>query len=355
MGQKPTIAIVGPGRLGSALALGLKRAGYRISEIVPGNSRASRRKARALAKQVRAKVVEAGSRLDGELIWFSVPDREIARAARQLAERTDWRGKTALHSSGALASDELRALRLRGAAVASVHPLMTFVQRSIPSLNGVPFALEGDPAAVRVARRIVGDLDAEAFRISRSRKMAYHAWGAFASPLLIALLVTGEKVARAAGLSTAEARRKMLPILRQTLANYAKLGPAEAFSGPFVRGDAPVVRRHLRVLTKVPEARAVYLALARAGLRSLPAGNRRELEKALKKQGAEWSVVSRRPKSTGGRRSKNQACRSGVFFGMDGGFDSADDRRPMTDDCLRYRGPSTPQLLRFAKKLLRSG
>jgi predicted short-subunit dehydrogenase-like oxidoreductase (DUF2520 family) len=283
MVRKPRIAIVGPGRLGSALALELKRAGYRISEIVSSNSGASRRKARALAKQVQAKVAEAGSRLDGELVWFCVPDREIARAARQLAEGADWRGRIALHSSGALASDELHVLRRRGAAVASVHPLMTFVQRSIPSLNGVPFALEGDRAAVRMARRIVRDLGAEVFRISRNNKMAYHAWGAFASPLVIALLVTAEKVAQAAGLSTAEARKKALPILRQTLANYAKLGPAEAFSGPIVRGDAQVVRQHLKVLKNVPEAKAVYTALARAGLRYLPAGNRRALEKVLKK------------------------------------------------------------------------
>jgi predicted short-subunit dehydrogenase-like oxidoreductase (DUF2520 family) len=283
MGQKPTIAIVGPGRLGSALALELKRAGYRISEIVSGNSSASRRKARGLAKQVRTKVAAAGSRLDGELVWFCVPDREIARAARQLAEGTDWRGRIALHSSGALASDELHALRLRGAAVASVHPLMTFVPRSIPSLNGVPFALEGDRTAVRMARRIVRDLGAESFAISRNRKTAYHAWGAFTSPLLIALLVTGEKVARAAGLSTAQARRKALPILRQTLANYERLGPAGAFSGPIVRGDAQVVRQHLKELKKVSRAREVYGALARAGLQYLPARNRAELEKVFKK------------------------------------------------------------------------
>lgn len=283
MAFKPRIAIVGPGRLGSALALELRRAGYHISEIVFGGSSASRRKARALAKLVQARATGARSRLDGDLVWFSVPDREIARAARRLAQVVDWKGKTALHSSGALSSDELRGLRLRGASVASLHPLMTFVQRSVPSLKNVPFALEGDSAAVRVARRIVRDLDAEVFSISRNKKIAYHAWGAFTSPLLIALLVTGEKVARAAGLSTAEARRKMLPIVRQTLANYAEFGPAGAFSGPMVRGDALVVRQHLKELNKIPEARAVYAALARAGLRYLPARNGEQLEKQLRK------------------------------------------------------------------------
>jgi len=189
----------------------LRRAEYSISEIVSGNSSTSRRKARALAKLAHSRTASAGGRLHGDLVWFCVPDREIARAARQLADAADWQGKVALHSSGALGSDELRGLRLRGAAVASVHPLMTFVLRSVPTLKGVPFALEGDPAAVTAARRIVRDLGAEAFPISKSRKMAYHAWGAFTSPLLIALLVTAESVARAAGLSTAGARGRRCP------------------------------------------------------------------------------------------------------------------------------------------------
>ncbi len=281
MVRKPSIAIVGPGRLGSALAVELGRAGYRVSEIVSGNSVASRRKARALARQVRATWRAAGTRFDADVIWLCVPDREIARAAQQLAEVADWKGKIALHSSGALGSDELRELRRRGAAVASVHPLMTFVSRSVPSLKGVPFALEGDALALRVAGRIVRDLGGESFSISKNKKLAYHAWGAFLAPLLVSLLVTGEQVARAAGLSNAAARRKMLPIVRQTLANYAKLGPAGAFSGPLVRGDAAVVRGHLKELRKISEAGEVYVALARAALRYLPAGNREELERLL--------------------------------------------------------------------------
>ncbi len=283
MAAKPRIAIVGPGRLGSALALELTRARYRVSAIVSGDSGASRQKARALARRVSARWSAPGKPFDADLVWLCVPDREIARSARQLATLVEWKGKIALHSSGALASDELRVLRRRGVEVASVHPLMTFVQGEVPSLKGVPFALEGDPGALRVAHRIVRDLGGEGFSISKRRKLAYHAWGAFASPLLIALLVTGEKVARVAGLSTTEARRKMMPILRQTLANYAKLGPAGAFSGPIVRGDAQVVRQHLRELKKIPGAADVYAALARVALRYLPAGNRKELEQLLRK------------------------------------------------------------------------
>jgi len=104
----------------------------------------------------------------------------------------------------------------------------------------------------------------------------------FASPLLIALLAATERVAGAAGVSRKAPRGRMLPILKQTLDNYARLGAAGSFSGPIARGDVATVRKHLQVLLEVPEAREIYVALARAALRDLPAKNRTVLEKILK-------------------------------------------------------------------------
>jgi predicted short-subunit dehydrogenase-like oxidoreductase (DUF2520 family) len=282
MAVKPQIAIVGPGRLGTALALALRRAGYRLGEVVSRSTRAGPRPARDLGLARARAATRKTAQLDAELVWFCVPDREIAAAARELAPATTWKGKFAFHSSGALASDELNALRRRGAAVASVHPMMTFVRGSTPSLQAVPFGVEGDAAAVQVARRVVEDLGGEMFTIRKPNKAAYHAWGTFASPLLVAALVAAEQVARAAGVSAAEARKKMLPMVRQTLANYARLGPASAFSGPIVRGDAAIVRQHLRVLNQVPRAKQVYVGLARAALRYLPVRNRKQIEKVLR-------------------------------------------------------------------------
>ena len=277
MAAKLRIAIVGPGRLGSALAIELQRAGYRISEVV------SRREAGALARKLLAHAADLRSAvLDADLVWFCVPDREIAAAAQALAVKTAWKRKIVFHSSGALTSDELDVLRRRGASVAAVHPMMTFVRGTVPSLRAVPFAIEGDATAVQVARGIVRRLGGDPFNIRAKNKVAYHTWGAFASPLLVALLVSAEQVARKAGLKADEARRRMLPILRQTIENYARFGPAGAFSGPLVRGDAEVVRKHLQALREIPEAREVYLALARVAIQHLPVQQRRRLQQALR-------------------------------------------------------------------------
>jgi predicted short-subunit dehydrogenase-like oxidoreductase (DUF2520 family) len=187
----------------------------------------------------------------------------------------------ALHSSGALTSDELGALRGRGAAVVSVHPLMTFVPGSRPSFARVPFAIEGDAEAVRVVRRMVKDLGGMVHPIRKQDKPAYHAWGTFASPLFTALLATTEQVALLAGVRPKQARRRMIPILMQTLANYAALGAAGAFSGPIVRGDVATVKRHLRVLRGLPAGREVYSDLVRAALQYLPAKNKSTLKRLL--------------------------------------------------------------------------
>jgi predicted short-subunit dehydrogenase-like oxidoreductase (DUF2520 family) len=279
--HRPRIAMVGAGKLGAALAISLRGAGYSISEIVSRDREGSQRKAQALARRVgtgAATLQTAALRAD--LVWFCVLDREIEKCARLLAAR-EWEGKIAVHSSGAMTSDDLSVLRNRGARVASAHPMMTFVEGVTPALKGVGFAIEGDRQAVQTISKIVRRLGGESFSIAAKDKALYHAWGTFLSPLLTALLAAGERVAQSAGVPSNRARRWMLPILRQTVENYAKQGGARGFSGPIIRGDAATIRKHLKVLQKLPLAREVYVALARSALRTLPIRHAKELKALL--------------------------------------------------------------------------
>ena len=281
--RRPSVALVGPGNLGTALALTLAGAGYPVKFVVIKPSRARDRGVTGLAKRIKAQVVVLGSqRLDSNIVWLTVPDDSIAAVARALAIAQDWKGKYVFHSSGALTSDELASLRKRGARVASAHPMMTFVRGAAPEMAGVSFALEGDAAAVRMARTVVENLGARAFVIKKENKVLYHAFGSFASPLVIALMASMEHVGKAAGIRRQDIKMVILPLLSQTLQNYLKRDAASAFSGPLVRGDVATVRKHMSELKKLPEARAVYLALAKASLKSLPVNNQKALERELR-------------------------------------------------------------------------
>jgi predicted short-subunit dehydrogenase-like oxidoreductase (DUF2520 family) len=287
---KPTVSIVGAGSLASFLAVALHDAGFAVTEIIARDSPRSRSlaRARALARKVGGREVLAKSAtLDANLLWLCVPDREIGGVAAELAQLLKASKQNnvrfVFHSSGALLGSELDPLRKVGVSVASVHPLMTFVAGSRPLLCDVPFAIEGDETAAKFARQIVRKLGGESFVLPASRKAIYHAWATMASPLLIAFLVTMEEAARAAGLGREEARRKSLPIIRQTLENYSRLGPAKSFSGPFIRGDAETVRKHLALLTNFSRVRKVYIALTESALHGLPVKNRQAIGKLLRK------------------------------------------------------------------------
>ncbi len=236
----------------------------------------SRRRAAALARRLGATVVSfERAALTAKVTWLSVSDAAIGDCAGLLAvRRKSWKGCVVLHSSGALSSDALSQLSARGASVASLHPMMTFVRRSVPLLAGVGFAAEGMPVALGVTRKFVRDLGGRWFAISRAAKPLYHAWGAFASPLLIMELAQAEAVARAAGIGRRQARQIMEPIVRRTIDNYFAHGAAAAFSGPLVRGDVATIAKHLAQLKRVPAAREVYRALARSALSALPVGRK---------------------------------------------------------------------------------
>ena len=281
-GKKLANHLIGPGRLGSALAVNLRRAGWKVQSLfVRPGKRVPARVAR-LACEVGAKV----SRFDhapipAGLVWITVPDDSIASVAAQLADQQPWEGRIVFHCSGALSSDVLEPLRAKGAMVAAVHPVMTFAANTAPNLKGVAFGVEGDTAAVRLAKRIVRHVGGVPIEIRKENKVLYHAFGAFASPMLIALMAALEDVGTAAGFESKQMKTIAGPLLRQTLENYLERDAAAAFTGPFVRGDVEVIEKHLKALQELPLARDAYLALANVALEKLPVKNQAPLKKVV--------------------------------------------------------------------------
>ncbi|HWC18450.1 MAG TPA: Rossmann-like and DUF2520 domain-containing protein [Terriglobales bacterium] len=279
--KKPDIAIIGAGTLASALARALQQCGHGVSEIVSRDNADSLRCASALARRVKASAATLKqAKFSAEILWICVPDDAIAEVAQKLASR-NWSAKVIVHSSGALGSDILNVLKQRGAEIGSAHPLMTFVNASMPDFTNVPFALEGDPKAITLLGAIARTLGGKPFRIRADFKPAYHAFGFFSSPAIASLIAAAQAVGKLAGLDAKRARELMEPIVRQTIDNCFATSPQEAFSGPLRRGDVETIRKHMRALEAEPELLEFYRALARVALRHLPVAKANEVREVL--------------------------------------------------------------------------
>jgi predicted short-subunit dehydrogenase-like oxidoreductase (DUF2520 family) len=268
-----TVSIIGAGRLGTALGLALRARGYSIQAVV-ARRMAQSTKAKRLVEGVE--VALTASQLDqlppSNLILIATPDDAIDKVANNLAQM--WSGSssgcTVLHTSGALSSHVLSPLAKAGFATGSLHPLISVSEPSsgAASLDGAFYCLEGQPAALRVSRRLVKDLGGRAFSIEADQKALYHAAAVMASGHVTALFDLAAELLAKCGPERAIARKVLLPLLESTWKNLLVSAPAEALTGTFARGDEATVAKHLAALKQSgePGAAEIYRLL---GMRSL--------------------------------------------------------------------------------------
>src|SRR5262249_40952472 len=205
-------------------------------------------------------------------ILIATPDSVISPLAEQMARLAadEWKGKTVLHTSGAVGSSALEPLRARGASVGSMHPLQTFSGIGVPPLEGRVFAIEGDPGAIRLARQMVHSLGGYILQLPASGKAAYHAAASMAAGHVLAILEAATNTMMSLGMKRRDAVRALLPPTRQVLDNFERVGARAAWTGPLAREDYDVIASHLSALRKLPvEYAGTYGQLNRLAARVL--------------------------------------------------------------------------------------
>jgi predicted short-subunit dehydrogenase-like oxidoreductase (DUF2520 family) len=293
-----SLTIVGAGRVGRALGRRLHELGWKIETVVTRSDASARRAVRfigagtphgGLTRQV----------LNCSVILIATPDSAVRGVAEELArigaEELD--GKIVLHTSGVLDASALDALRAFGAAVGSMHPLQSFSGVGVPPLEGKVFAIEGDAAAVRKARQMARALGGAPLQINGDKKPLYHAAAAMAAGHVLALVEAAAHLLMSIGMNRREAVRALLPLPRQVLQNFERLGPRVAWTGPLARGDYEAVGAHTKALQNVPkefsEAYEAMNRLAALVLAQDTAGTLAELERFSGRKNA-------KAKATGG-------------------------------------------------------
>lgn len=263
--------MVGAGRVGRALGRRLREQGWKIGTVITRNEASARRAVRfigggkpcaRLTRQILA----------SHVILIAVPDDAVTEVAHELARISgeELRGKIVLHTSGALDASALAAAKQCGAAVGGMHPLQTFTGRSVPSLEGRIFAVEGDTLAVRIARQMVRSLGGLPLRIPAEKKILYHAAATMAAGRVLAVEEAATQLLVSLGMARSEAVRSLLPLTRQVLDNFERFGPHAAWTGPLSRRDYKTVSAHVRALRDLPgEFASAYQTLNRLAARTL--------------------------------------------------------------------------------------
>jgi predicted short-subunit dehydrogenase-like oxidoreductase (DUF2520 family) len=279
--QRMTIAIVGAGRLGTALGIALARRGYAVETIVARSLSHARRAASLLPSGTQAlSAAQLDSLPPSDLLLITTPDDQLAQTAARLADTTRSRAfskrkgkgaRTALHCSGALSSDILSPLAKAGWRTGAMHPLVSISEavQGAERLRGAYFCVEGDPQALRLARTLVRDLEGQSFAINKTDKALYHAAAVMASGHVVALFDIALKMLARCGLTERKAQAVLLPLLESITENLKERDPAHSLTGTFARADTATMRRHLEALRsrEMRDALEVYRLLGRRSIK----------------------------------------------------------------------------------------
>ena len=283
------IAVIGAGRVGTALAAAWSRAGHRVV-AVSGRGATAERAGRFLPGVPVLNANEAASR--GELVAITVPDQAIPGVvARLVGPGAIGDRQVVLHVSGASGLSPLEEAERSGARTIALHPLQSFpsAEAGLERLPGSAMAVTAhDEETFAFGEQLARDAGCTPFRIADEARPLYHAAAVFAANYVATTMILADRLFRAAGID--DPVPLFAPLTRAVLENVVAMGPAAALTGPAARGEASTIQRNLEAIGEVePEATAPYVALARAALAvaeregRLSADDRSRVEEVLAK------------------------------------------------------------------------
>jgi predicted short-subunit dehydrogenase-like oxidoreductase (DUF2520 family) len=255
------IGIIGAGKVGTSLAVMLKKKGFHIVGVSDSVEASLRTAEKYLGKDVlytgnNMAVVEMS-----DVIAITTQDRVIQDIAAEInakAQRLD--GKLIFHTSGADPSSVLMPLDQKGALLGSLHPLQTFpdIDSAIGVLQDTCIFIEGDKGAIPTLRHLGDHIGAKVYVIAGKDKVLYHLSAVFVCNLLSALMYAGKGLMKKINIDF----EPFLPIIEATIKNIENKGPLAALTGPVVRGDVKTVQAHLASIEDMELHKKVYKALS---------------------------------------------------------------------------------------------
>lgn len=184
-----------------------------------------------------------------QTIFITTPDDVIP----MIAGKIRWKNEQSIvHCSGADSVDILEPARQSGARTGCFHPLQTFagVEKAIDNLTGSTFALEAEEPLLTILKDMATCLDGDWVVLNADDKVLYHTAAVFACNYMVTLVKLATDLWQTFGISTAQATKALIPLLRGTVGNIEDIGLPNCLTGPISRGDLGTIRKHLESLKK---------------------------------------------------------------------------------------------------------
>lgn len=248
--QAMKINLLGAGRVAWHLAPSLQRAGHQVVGICARHLEHAQALAGRLTDALA--VTSVGQLPAADWYLLSVSDASIAPLAAELAALPLPPEAVVAHTAGSVPLQVLATCHRRAAVI---YPMQTFSKERHADLQQATCFVEATDErtlleAEALARGIVGHVA----RLDSTDRRHLHLAAVFACNFANHCYHLAYHVLEEAGIDP----RCLLPLIDETAAKVHEMHPAEAQTGPAVRGDRLVLQRQSHMLEGKPDVQRIY-------------------------------------------------------------------------------------------------
>lgn len=239
------LALIGAGRVGTAISELLRRRGHSITGVGSRTQDSAKRAAQLLHTTT---FDLQGTIPDADVVLFGVSDDALPEIIHRLTPVAR-SGMVFWHVSGSLGLETLHPLIERGAEGCAVHPMQAFpsVDAGITNLPGSSWGVTVTPGLHRWARQLVSEeLQGVPVVLSPEQRALWHAAGVTTSTGINAVLAVGEALLEE--IDVDRPREALRYLATGTIEHSLHHGARRSLTGPLVRGEVATLTRHLRAV-----------------------------------------------------------------------------------------------------------
>jgi predicted short-subunit dehydrogenase-like oxidoreductase (DUF2520 family) len=247
-----TAVLIGAGNVATHLGKALVEKGIQVLQVYsPGGTTA-----KTLAKKLKAKAVSDLHTIDNkaDIIIIAIKDDALATIGKQLKVGD----ALVVHTSGATPADVLKKCSTNYGVF---YPFQTFNKSVKTDFATVPICIEANnPKAAKQLESLAKLLVKQHYKLNSDQRQWLHIMGVFSSNFSNLMYHITNNIATEQSIPF----DIVYPLIKQTAAKIEGNKPADVQTGPAIRGDKEVIKKHLKKLDGNKEFQKIYSLLSSA-------------------------------------------------------------------------------------------
>lgn len=243
------IVLIGTGNVAFHLGPVLKTNGHKIIQLYGR----SEKNCLTLAKKLKCPHTTNRLKIlpDADLYIIALRDVAIAPFVKNLT----FIPTLIVHTSGSVGLDVFPG-KMKNTGV--IYPLQTFSKSSKNNPETIPFCIEGsNQKSLKILKKLSLTLSIMVFNLNSKKRAQIHLAAVFANNFSNYLFVLAEKILNKNKIPFKIVR----PLILETAQKVQNNTPGKMQTGPAVRGDVAIIKKHLKILKDFPQMLEIYKLL----------------------------------------------------------------------------------------------